>query len=344
MRTEMGEVLMGTRVECGVACVARVPAAWSNQEVMARTFVFFAILVATTVRAQPADAERDVHAAIARFFGALARADLAAARAAAVVRPEDAALLEAMAAWYAAQSDFHDAFKKLTGFDPGPDLSMRTGITKFMPDGEVLVSADGTAAHCFWGDISLRKVDGQWRFDLAEYDRTRALTEQLGVLRDEPAFWREAVARLRADKPKWWGAAEELVRDVRGPLVRRHKEVIAAADRLRAERCFADLQGRWRVTISAAPDKADPKFDKGTATLTINEKMLTVDASERSLNGSMPLQFWSFCVRGGARDDDPIGAEWSAVFRRSLGELRGTLLVPGRGRSSVYTVVGTRAP
>ena len=296
--------------------------------------------------ADPDQRTRAVHDLVDRFFTALLANDPKTAKDLATgVDAQNAPVLDALAARYAAERQYCDAYRKLVGLGPPATISTRHRLDENLRNWAVDFSADGAAAHLFFHDLPLRNVDGAWKIDFREYDYLHAHTEQLDVLRALPDMYRQAENRLRADRERRWSIVVSRFEDVERDHREKFKEQIAQWWKLREQRCRADLQGTWNVAVDHAGVKSDrpPKFQPFNATLTLNNNgQLTIRSPHEALNRSSNTDFLSVDLHTWVIENDPLRAEWSARHLRHLKQLRGTLGIVVNDEVEVYALTGSR--
>ncbi len=271
------------------------------------------------------------------FENALYDGDVKAAGVLCVPGKRPPGVLEALAGERHGDQGFCTVFRSITGSDP--TLSRRVAMERNLDSMDVYFGDD--VAETFWGQFPLRKFNGKWRIDLAEYDYEFDLTDQLDYLRALPEMYRSATDDLKARRESRSWIAEANLEDFKHRLCRKYETVLSKADDVRSSRMTADVQGRWDATVKpykseTSPQPAWPEF---RCTIEVSGQTLKVTSTMTGLASSARL---TLGVTGlGFQAENPGKQTWDLVKVRVLGKLRGTLVHEHGDEVDVYEVTGT---
>lgn len=305
-----------------------------------RRFLILTCFLLCTPFARADDAEISaVHDVIRVFVTSLLKGDATGAKEVCTDGAKNKQVIEAMADEYRAQRDYCEIFKQTTGFGPTTQISIERAMNEKLD--VCAVDFGNGVAHSFWGGYSLRKVDGKWKIEFAEYDFDRALTGQLELLRSRPQVYRKGIQKLNVDKEARWWVAESNFCSMQWDFEHeKYKELLIEVNKIVAERAKAGVQGSWQTTIRPAVGD-HPLWTTFRAKLTIVGDKLLIDSPVPAIRKNDRLwcdgndvhsATWGFGVE----------QEWSLHYIRILGEIHSTFTHKHGDEIDVYEVIGIR--
>lgn len=287
-------------------------------------------------------------AAVTKFLTAMMDNDLAAARSISVEGPEDRGVLEDQTAEMAAMDEYDRAIQKRFGALPTDAWRLRIHQAKFA---DVDLSKDGDVGWVkFLAGYPVRRVNGAWKVDIAEWNYAKALSDEREITRDNAAGLRKLAAEVSAGHFKQSWDADNAKANAYTDHGRRFERRWAKAIQLRAERSMHDAQGQW--VIQAGPseviaDGATKDLPNGGRRLEMRIRVigtrLTAEGATQVTGGAADLETSEGGVCSTHASESTTGRSWVVSPHRAVGTIEGSISIQGRGFTEVFRFSGTRA-